>query len=392
MVKEGKASYRLRYKPSAVQAARPLFLHGYGVELALKRTDYIVIDDRQAVTQDKADNQDEIALTEEVPADIKPLSKTELLNLGVNAASFIMDSKDPFLTLLGLLEDFPRQSSAIANFNATPEFLAEFKSNRNKFLPSGYNVVWINGLQIDPRDVNAFSLLETLRRERALVENFRKLGLTTAEIVDLLAHPSIALAQENDEPQRFNYRDDAEGGRAIIWLNDIEKDSRYEGWPTTMRAVSLCQVAVERFIAYQIQLLQRTYPGQMPAVRRDIQNVVMPLDLSGPQDVNLLLEALQNFVKRKIPVRFGIVPVLHSDAASEQAKIAYQLADTYGLGALLRYLQQVSHGPVLGCKTCVNSSSSPALAPIMVQIKLSTKRRPGTPNYAGIKSTCRTKN
>ncbi len=39
-------AYRVRYKRSSTQSSEPLPVNGYGVELALKRTDYIVIDDR----------------------------------------------------------------------------------------------------------------------------------------------------------------------------------------------------------------------------------------------------------------------------------------------------------------------------------------------------------
>lgn len=243
MAKRGDVSYRLRYKPSpAANARRALYLNGYGVELALKRTDYIVIDDRQAAIREETDSakqgEKKAGLAEDVPADLQPLSKSELLDLGVNAASFVMNSQDSFGTLLTLLGNFPMHSPAIASYNATPEFMAEFRSNRNQFLPAGYNIMWINGLQIDPREVNAFSLLEILRRERKLIKGFKALGFTASESVDLLSHPIIAVSQDNDEPQRYNYRDDNEGGDVIVWLNDIEHDKRYEGWTTSLRGVS----------------------------------------------------------------------------------------------------------------------------------------------------------
>jgi len=43
---------------------------------------------------------------------------------------------------------------------------------------------------------------------------------------------------------RFDIRDDIEGGGVIIWLNDLEKDSRYKPWPTDIQNV-LFQVVVE---------------------------------------------------------------------------------------------------------------------------------------------------
>ena len=46
--KAGQTSYRIRYRPSLTPSTKPLAVSGYGIELSLKRTDYIVIDDRQA--------------------------------------------------------------------------------------------------------------------------------------------------------------------------------------------------------------------------------------------------------------------------------------------------------------------------------------------------------
>ena len=94
-----------------------------------------------------------------------------------------------------------------------------------------------------------------------------------------------------------------------------------------------------------LQLLQRMFPGQLPQVRRDIHNMVVPVDLSSIKDVALVVEHLQGFVKRTLPIQFGIVPSTRSQAAKDQAKLAYHLLDTYGLGGLMAYLQTVSITP-----------------------------------------------
>lgn len=55
----------------------------------------------------------------------------------------------------------------------------------------------------------------------------------------------------------------------------------------------------------------------------------------------MLIDTLQTFVKRAIPIRFGIVPSISSDAGADQAVIAYYLLDVYGLSAVLSYLSEV---------------------------------------------------
>ena len=246
--RNGQTSYQIRYRPSQSQSAKRLAVNGYGIELALKRTDYIVIDDRSAGSEEaeeqgfSADNEvaaEEFLLETEEVADLKPLSSKELLGLGLKTASFIMASDDPFDTLIRVSQDFPKHSSAITKRNTSADFVKEHGINREIFLPSGYNVIWINGLQVQARQMDAFGLLEQLRRERSIVNNLREIGFSGSEAVQVLSHEAIARSKIEGEVQRYDYRDELEGGRIIVWLNDIEKDKRYSGWPTYTSAVSM---------------------------------------------------------------------------------------------------------------------------------------------------------
>jgi len=239
--KEGKTSYRVRHKPSLNAPQSPLIVNGYGVALQLKRTDYIVIDDRAPAEQGeapaaqkplKAELHDEGDVS-----DLKPLSKDEVSDLGIKAASFVMQSDQPMDTLLKLVQDFPKYSSAIVAHNASEDFITEHEYNREQLLPAGYNVLWINGVQVPARDMNPFTLLEILRRERKLISGIRSQGLAEPDAIALLSHSAISETQTEDEPQRYDFRDTIEGGNVIVWMNDIEKDSRYETWPSSLAVV-----------------------------------------------------------------------------------------------------------------------------------------------------------
>lgn len=212
---------------------------GYGVELALKRTDYIVIDDRE--DGDAASNtspEKEVKFEDEEFADLKPLSTSELFSLAVKASSFIMQSESPFDTLVKLSQDFPKYSGAIASHNATKEFLAEHDYNRAQLVPAGYSIMWVNGLQLIERQIEALDLLDLIRKERVLINGVKDLGLTGPEAIQLIAHNEIASVKGDSDAQRFDWRDEIEGGNVIIWMNDIEKDKRYAEWPTQLHAVS----------------------------------------------------------------------------------------------------------------------------------------------------------
>lgn len=237
---EGKTSYRVRHRKALAFEGKPLVIPGYGVELALKRTDYIVIDDREdeKSTPAKAASETEVKFEDEEFADLKPLSTSELLSLAVKASSFIMQSEQPLDTLVKLSQDFPKYSSAVASHNATEDFLLEHEYNRGALVPAGYNVWWMNGVQMIERQIEALGLLDIMRKERRLINGVRDLGLTGQEAIQLLSHSEVSTVKAENEPQRFDWRDDIEGGKVIIWMNDIEKDKRYEGWPTDLSAVS----------------------------------------------------------------------------------------------------------------------------------------------------------
>ncbi|KIN00887.1 glycosyltransferase family 24 protein [Oidiodendron maius Zn] len=319
---EGKTSYRIRHR-NPTSEFKPLTIPGYGVELALKRTDYIVIDDREdnEAKTSNSDSETKVKFEDEEFADLKPLSSSELLNLSVKASSFIMQSEEPFDTLIKLSQDFPKYSSAIATHNATDGFVTEHEYNRAQLVPAGYNVWWINGVQLIERQINGLSLLEILRKERKLIKGVTNLGFTVREAIDLLAHTEISTVKVDNEPPRYDWRDDIEGGSTIIWMNNLEKDKRYAEWPESLSA-----------------MLQQTFPGQLPSVRRDCFTLVVPVDFTDMQDVYLVADTLLSFVKRKLALRIGIVPIAKTSNAAEQAAIVYHLLDTYGLAAATEYL------------------------------------------------------
>ena len=227
----------MRHRSPLASNSEPLIINGYGVQLALKRTDYIVIDDRDDGGEQSQEK--EISLEDEEIADLKPLSTSQLLALGLQASTYIMQSENPFETLLKISQDFPKYSSAMTAVTVSPDFLEEHQANRAELVPPGFNVFWLNGKQVAEREVDPFSLLDTLRRERKLISGVRELGLTGAEAVNLLAHQEVAVVKATDEPQRFDWRDDLEDELVIIWLNNIEKDKKYKDWPIHLTAVSI---------------------------------------------------------------------------------------------------------------------------------------------------------
>lgn len=81
------------------------------------------------------------------------------------------------------------------------------------------------------------------------------------------------------------------------------------------------------------------YPGQLPVLRKELHNLICPVDFSDKTDVTSIIENLQNFVQRKVPIRIGLVPITQSVEAEQQTQVILSLCDTYGLASALAYLE-----------------------------------------------------
>lgn len=331
----GDLKYRLRYRRNEALTRGPLPVGGYGVELALKRTDYIVIDDREAAQDVGTQQPLNVELTledEEEISYLKPLSTSELASLGLKAASVIMQSSEPFDTLVKLSQDIPKFSASISAHNVSSSFLEEHERNRAQMAPAGINYMWINGKQLIDRQIEPFTLIDIIRQERKLLSGVRDLGFNGKQAVSLLGHEKIFSAQGGEDAPRFDWTDRLENGQVIIWLNDLENDARYADYPKS-----------------RASLLQRTYPGQLPPIAENIFNLVCPIDLADSEDIQFLGQII-SLMRRGIPVRFGIVPLVLSEDAIRRVKITYELATKFGPDALIDYvrilLKQTDDGPI----------------------------------------------
>lgn len=81
----------------------------------------------------------------------------------------------------------------------------------------------------------------------------------------------------------------------------------------------------------------------MPPIRRDLHNAILPVDFSDADDVFSIVETVQNLIRRKIPLRWGLVPRTNTPGAEAQGKVVYHLLETYGLAIVMKYLESVSY-------------------------------------------------
>ncbi|KAL7791818.1 glycosyltransferase family 24 protein [Trichoderma afarasin] len=323
--REGSLSYRIRYRRTEATHAAALPMSGYGVELALKRTDYIVIDDR--VHDDAAHHESPSSSTNlddsEDVADIKPLAASDLSSLGMKAASFILQSDEPLGTLIKLTQDLPKFLTSVVAQNVSTQFEEEFQNNGIKGVPDGVNALFVNGVQVSERQIDPFALIDRLRQERKLIDGFRTLGLSGKQAVSILGHQAVSMAKGSNEPLRYDWTDRLEDGRVLIWLNDLENDEAYEDYPKTLAA-----------------LLRGAYPGQLPPIAKNVFTLVAPVDFSNPEDVSFIAQLL-SFISRGLTIRFGLVPLVSTPEATAKAKIVYHIFENYGIQGLTSYLERL---------------------------------------------------
>ncbi|TRY97085.1 hypothetical protein DNTS_027277 [Danionella cerebrum] len=318
---EGKLVYVLRHFVSEAKAEKML-LSGYGVELAIKSTEYKAVDDTKvkdskSVASEDDDEADEVQgflfgklkkshpeLQEELGElrkhllestnDMTPLKVWELQDLSFQAASRIMSVPkfDSLKLMQELSQNFPSRARSLTRVAVNQDMKKEIEDNQKRLGDSlgihpGDASLFINGIPIDLDTHNAFSILDILRSEAKTLEGLYNLGIRGSSMNKFIHLPASAAVEDS-------YALDIRHS-SIMWINDIEKDSMYRHWPSNLQ-----------------ELLRATFPGVIRQIRRNFFNLVLFLDPAQEDSVELVKLA-ELFYKHNIPLRIGFVLVVNAD-------------------------------------------------------------------------------
>uniref|UniRef100_A0A665TTR0 UDP-glucose ceramide glucosyltransferase-like 1 n=1 Tax=Echeneis naucrates TaxID=173247 RepID=A0A665TTR0_ECHNA len=328
-----------------------MLLSGYGVELAIKSTEYKAVDDtkvkdtKTTINTEDEDNSEvqgfffgtlkkshpdlEEQLAElrkhllESTNDMAPLKVWEMQDLSFQAASRIMSV--PKFDALKLMQDvsqnFPSKARSLTRVAVKQEMRKEIEENQKHLSETigvhpGDGELFINGLHIDLDTHNPFSILDILRGEGRVLEGLHNLGIKGEHQGKLLRLPVNAV----DDSYALDIRHPT-----IMWINDIENDPVYRSWPTGVQ-----------------ELLRATFPGVIRQIRRNFFNLVLFLDPVQEESVELVKLA-ELFYKHKIPLRIGFVFVVNtkdeidgfSDAGVGFYRLLNYIADEYDLSQAL---------------------------------------------------------
>ncbi|KAG6887758.1 hypothetical protein C0995_013010 [Termitomyces sp. Mi166 len=361
--------YILRYVPEKRDTSVRNYLSGYGVSLNLKKTDYLAIDDRNtgnSATGRETVERDESAVTEDpilalihnhpenatAPSAKTPLTEEEYLNIGLQAIQLIADSPTPLHTLKHLTQNFPEYAPTLARRVVVNESLSEEIYANGLKVQGGVHMFWLNGATVPDKDINPFGLLRWLKKERALMGSLtREVGLNRRDAFGLVTSPEVVKSQAGGVLDGVvDASDRIEGGGVVVYWNDMEKDSRYEKWSTSV-----------------FTLIRPVFHG-IPSARYNVFNVILVLDLSQMDSLAFIAGNMASLISRGIPLRFGVVPIAETENSmlpsgsmrgsgqadarcwlgTRMARLFYHLVSNYGRKKTLKFIQDFAEAQPVG--------------------------------------------
>ena len=221
------------------------------------------------------------------------------------ATAIIQSTTDPLVTLQQISQSIPSLASTLVqlevpdNLRKAVEFLEESGALRRGML-------YINGKPF-AADMASFNLFDTLtviqKEQRTLDELTEKLqDLPRAALYDIQAawmngkrflQGDLGDGLHRKDDKTKTPRIDVARGweNAVIYLNDVEKDSMYSRWPTSLH-----------------HMMMNMEYGQPPSVRRNLFTILAVIDpIQEPESValNLGLQLMQ----AAYPARIGLLLV-----------------------------------------------------------------------------------
>ncbi|KAK6112554.1 UDP-glucose:Glycoprotein Glucosyltransferase family protein [Brugia pahangi] len=320
--RSGKVKYVLRHFVKDVRDDKPL-LSGYGVELAIKSTEYKAVDDSNAVTDKVAveESSEEYIDNEEdnygfnfntlrrLHSDLKesigqfrlhllerdeltPLKVWQVQELSYQAAQKIVqaDPQKAINIMVDSSQNFPLAARSLSRQIVRKEFISEVSANQEQLMEygisEGESTFFINGIMVDIDALDVFQVLNVLKQEEKLANGFFHMGIKNEYL-------SILMDLELNS-ERVSYALDFRPAFPE-YLNNLDTDKQYRQWANSVGL-----------------LLQPYFPGMLRPIARNLYTLIFIVDPSQKETRDLLQYALR-FYAHEIPVRLGVVFVANDE-------------------------------------------------------------------------------
>eukprot|EP00210_Caulerpa_lentillifera_P000666 g643.t1 len=305
------------------KAGQDLPLGGYGIELALKNTEYKAVDEKVDEASDSPD-QDNLSSNKEEASEAEAASIKELKlsAISLQASYLILESEDDSLTTMtNLVQDFPSLVSILSKMKIHQEFRNKFNSISRR-LPSNRPFALLNGLPFDVTEFDFYEFLDRLNGEISARDQLRKLKVPQETISKLLRIRSEDKIQELDSV-RYNILPSDKD--QILYFNNVEKDSAYKSY----------------FKSLEILFNPFASKVALVPIRRNLFNAVFYVQLDSPIGFEVA-QTIQKLMEAKAPIRFGVIPVFPKQKiqSSRNEKITTQFLTLHfalGSKAALNY-------------------------------------------------------
>ncbi|EGD77065.1 hypothetical protein PTSG_07405 [Salpingoeca rosetta] len=328
LCQEGKVQYVLRHLQRT--PASRMRLVGWGAELAIKKTEYTVMDDA-AVQDDDAttaavdDSEDEVAgfsfttlrrlypdKTDDLDAFrsvllnntavIKDLKAWELQDISFQAAQRVMTAKEPVGMLQRVSQNFPSIAHTLVGVKVGDAFRKEVETNQRSMqqfgISPGTSALIVDGVYTDvTSNTNLFSLLKVIQSESDTLGSLQQLGTDadTAHAINSL----LASHQAPATPKRVDVR-----SSAVKYMNNLEKDSMYSRWASSL-----------------VTLLRPGPPPHQRHVARNMYTLTAVINPARAEDRALLSALHHEVFENKLPVRVGVVFATSQGQAAITARV-----------------------------------------------------------------------
>ncbi|KAG7841258.1 hypothetical protein KL941_005355 [Ogataea angusta] len=328
----GKLGFAWRYTPREEKEKE--VLAGYGVDLTLKRTDYIAIDDRGFTKEQQAKlkfetNQEALDPVDDFVdrhmKDIPQVSQIQMKGLVGKLVNYVTEKGSDLGLFRKIMIDFPKYASYISLQNEPEE-----RSMESPNVPTG---VYINGVPATEKFISVFEILKKLKQEKLIVDNLSSVGVDKNEAKSLLyrfANESIVAAAHLPRYQTMDHA-------GIIFFNDLENDPEYADLQSPR-------------LAYKSEWSGK----KIPPARENIHDLVLAINPTDPLQLQYSLMMINAILRNSISQRVGIVPLVRTE---EDQIVTEQLVKIYkasGPTEAMRYLMlvhEVINSPGVGLDT-----------------------------------------
>ncbi|KAL8598827.1 hypothetical protein ACOMHN_015406 [Nucella lapillus] len=304
---------------------KKLRLSGYGVELAIKSTEYKAKDDTKVEGEGERDGDDWEEEGEELQGfvfsklrdlhpdlekelkefrnhllqsvtELTPLKAWQMQDLSLQAAYKVLSASpsNALQFLTDISQNFPTVSGNLIKTTVPSEVKKEIKQNQGVFerehqLGAGECGLYVNGRSVDVEIYDIFTLLDIMGQEAKLVEGLYSLGFKGESLQQLLQQD---LTGGEDSSYAVDIRHSA-----VQYLNDLEKDRRYRGWPSSVQ-----------------DLLRPSFPGMLRHVAKNIFHMVFVVN-PAEDSCRELLKMAEAFYVHSAPIRLGVAMAVNGDSS-----------------------------------------------------------------------------